>query len=245
MRPGGSVDPTARVGRDVELGAGCTIGAGALLEGEVTLGGGVEIGAGAHVVGPLSVGRGAVVRERAVVTENVPPNAVVEGDPARIVAYVDDAQLAAAGGLVEAARVGAGATETRVRGVTLQRVTSARDLRGSLAAAEFAELPFEPRRVFVVYDVPSESVRGEHAHRTCSQFLVCLRGSVRCLVDDGSTREDVQLSSPDVGLHVPPMIWGTQWKYSGDSILLVLASHPYDADDYIRDYEEFLAELNR
>src|SRR5262245_19172304 len=140
----------------------------AVLEGEVTLADGVEIGAGARVVGPVTIGRGAVVRAGSVVTENVPPNAVVEGDPARIVAYVDDAQLAAAGELVEAARVGAGATPTRVRGVTLQRVTSARDLRGSLAAAEFADFPFEPRRVFVVYDVPNESVRGEHAHRTCS-----------------------------------------------------------------------------
>lgn len=215
----------------------------AVIEGDVTLGDGVSIGAEARVLGPLSIGRGAVVRPRSVVTESVPPNAVVEGDPARIVSYVDDAELRAAGELVEAARVGVGATETRVRGVTLQRVTSARDLRGSLAAAEFAELPFEPRRVFVVYDVPSESVRGEHAHKTCAQFLVCLRGSVRCLVDDGSARADVQLSSPDVGIFVPPMIWGTQWNYSRDAILLVLASHPYDADDYIRDYEEFLAEL--
>jgi UDP-2-acetamido-3-amino-2,3-dideoxy-glucuronate N-acetyltransferase len=217
----------------------------AVIDAAVTLGDGVEIGAGARLLGPLSIGRGAIVRAGSVVTESVPPNAIVEGDPARIVAYVDDAQLAAAGELVEAGRVGAGATGTRVRGVTLQRVTSARDLRGSLAAAEFADLPFEPRRVFVVYDVPSESVRGEHAHRTCGQFLVCLRGSVRCLVDDGTTREDVQLSTPDVGLYVPPMIWGTQWKYSEDAILLVLASHPYEAGDYIRDYEEFLAELSR
>ncbi len=224
-RLGGHVDESAVVGPDVELQDG------------------VEVGANARILGRVTIGRGAVVRAGAVVTENVPPNAIVDGDPARIVAYVDDAQLAATGELVEAARIGEGATPTRVRGVVLQRVTSARDLRGSLAAAEFADLPFDPRRVFVVYDVPSESVRGEHAHRTCSQFLVCLRGSVRCLVDDGSVREDVQLSSPDVGLYVPPMIWGTQWKYSGDAILLVLASHPYDAGDYIRDYEQFLAEL--
>ena len=64
-----------------------------------------------------------------------------------------------------------------------------------------------------------------------------------CLVDDGSAREEIQLESPAIGLHIPPMIWGTQWKYTRDAVLLVLASHPYDPDDYIRDYEEFLANL--
>ncbi len=127
--------------------------------------------------------------------------------------------------------------------MTLHRVTSARDLRGALVAAELSDLPLVPERIFVVYDVPSESVRGEHAHRTCAQFLICLAGSVRCLVDDGSSREEIQLTGPDVGLHVPPMIWGAQWNYTSDAVLLVLASHPYEATDYIRDYEEFLAVL--
>jgi len=141
--------------------------------------------------------------------------------------------------------VGAAITDTRVRGVTIHRLAYARDLRGSLTAAEFSSLPFSPRRLFTVYDVPSESVRGSHAHRTCSQFLVCTLGAVSCLVDDGSAREEIRLASPDVGLHIPPMIWGTQWKYTRDAVLLVLASHPYDPADYIRDYEEFLEELER
>ena len=110
-------------------------------------------------------------------------------------------------------------------------------------AAEFTGLPFAPRRLFTVYDVPSESVRGAHAHRECAQFLVCLAGEVSCLVDDGSAREAIDLDTPEVGLHIPPMVWGTQWKYTRNAVLLVLASHPYDADDYIRDYEEFLAEV--
>ncbi len=112
-------------------------------------------------------------------------------------------------------------------------------------AAEFDSLPFVPRRIFTVYGVPSESVRGAHAHRACSQFLVCVTGSVRCLVDDGSTRDEIRLTTPEIGIHVPPMIWGTQWSYSRDAVLLALASHPYDADDYIRDYEEFLEEIRR
>jgi UDP-2-acetamido-3-amino-2,3-dideoxy-glucuronate N-acetyltransferase len=129
---------------------------------------------------------------------------------------------------------------TRAPGVALHRRTSAQDLRGSMAAAEFGDLPFRPQRVFAVYDVPSESVRGEHAHRVCAQLLVCTAGSVSCLVDDGTTRDEIRLESPYVGLHVPPMIWGTQWRYTRDAVLLVLASHAYDAADYIRDYEEFL-----
>src|SRR6478735_10309660 len=88
-----------------------------------------------------------------------------------------------------------------------------------------------------VWSLPS------HAHRECAQLLVCLAGSVSCLVDDGQTRDEVRLESPHVALHVPPMIWGTQWRYTRDSVLLVLASHAYDAGDYIRDYEDFLAEF--
>jgi UDP-2-acetamido-3-amino-2,3-dideoxy-glucuronate N-acetyltransferase len=135
----------------------------------------------------------------------------------------------------------AAVVETSVPGVTLHRLTSARDLRGSLSAVEFPELPFEPRRLFTVFDVPSESVRGAHAHRVCSQLLVCVAGTVRCLVDDGSARDEVSLERPDLGLHVPPMIWAAQWRYTRDAVLLVLASHPYDAADYIRDYDEFRA----
>jgi UDP-2-acetamido-3-amino-2,3-dideoxy-glucuronate N-acetyltransferase len=129
---------------------------------------------------------------------------------------------------------------TSVRGVTVHRLTSARDDRGSLTAAEVADLPFFPRRIFIVHDVPNESVRGAHAHRECSQFLICVAGSVSCVVDDGSAQEEIHLTTSDVGVHIPPMIWGTQWRYTRDAVLLVLASHPYDATDYIREYDEFL-----
>jgi hypothetical protein len=63
------------------------------------------------------------------------------------------------------------------------------------------------------------------------------------VVDNGEKRCEVQLDSPTLGLHVPPMIWATQYRYSTDAALLVLASHPYDADDYIRDYNQWLGEL--
>jgi UDP-2-acetamido-3-amino-2,3-dideoxy-glucuronate N-acetyltransferase len=237
---------------------GVTVGAGAVVGGEPSSGEKADhrageiiihqfasIGANVTVLPGAAIGRRAVVEPGSVVTENVPANAVVSGNPATIVAYVDSGQEAAAQEVVLPSSVGAAITETRVRGVTIHRLAYARDLRGSLTAAEFSNLPFSPRRLFTVYDVPSESVRGSHAHRTCSQFLVCTLGGVSCLVDDGLAREEIRLASPDVGLHIPPMIWGTQWKYTRDAVLLVLASHPYDAADYIRDYEEFLEELER
>ena len=118
-----------------------------------------------------------------------------------------------------------------------------RDLRGNLSARELGDgLPFQPKRYFIVVDVPSREVRGEHAHRHCAQLLVCLKGRVCCVVDDGKGREEIVLDSPETALHIPPMVWGVQYGYSEDAVLLVLASEEYDPDDYIRDYDAFLAE---
>ena len=83
-------------------------------------------------------------------------------------------------------------------------------------------------------------MRGEHAHHTCAQFLVCLAGSVTVHLDDGVRRAEVLLDSRDRGVLIPPLVWASQFKYSADAVLLVLASHEYDKDDYIRDYGEFL-----
>jgi dTDP-4-dehydrorhamnose 3,5-epimerase-like enzyme len=121
-------------------------------------------------------------------------------------------------------------------------MTDAEDMRGSLVAVNFAaELPFLPRRMFVVFHVPSREVRGEHAHRVCEQFLVCLAGQVAVVADDGTNRQEFLLDTPTVGLYLPPMVWGTQYAYSPDARLAVLASHEYDPADYIRDYDEFLS----
>lgn len=235
---------------DVVLEDGVSIGAGAVVgaedgAGEVIVRRFASIGANVTVSPGVVVGRRAVVEPGAVVTQSVPANAIVSGNPATIVSYVDSGQEAdSAHAVLPPARL-VGVAETRVRDVTLHGLTNARDLRGSLMAAEFNGLPFVPQRLFTVYDVPSESVRGAHAHRECSQFLVCLSGEVSCLVDDGSAREEIHLENSEIGLHIPPMTWGTQWKYTRDAVLLVLASHPYDAADYIRDYEEFLDELGR
>jgi UDP-2-acetamido-3-amino-2,3-dideoxy-glucuronate N-acetyltransferase len=131
---------------------------------------------------------------------------------------------------------------TKPAGVELVRLRAARDDRGSLVAAEVErELPFQPKRAFLVFDVPGSEVRGEHAHRRCHQFLVCVAGTVRVVADDGEASEEFVLDSKGVGLYLPPMTWGIQHGYSPDAVLMVLASDAYDPEDYIRTYEEFLA----
>lgn len=202
---------------------------------------GASIGANATVLPGLRIGSGAMVGAGSVITRSVPPNAIVAGNPARIIGYVSD-QAIAAPAAEKASDAGVGVSATTINGVRLHRLPQFLDMRGSLSASEFErDLPFQPRRHFVIYDVPSQEIRGEHAHKRCHQFLVCVHGSVRVLADDGSSRQEFLLDSPALGIHLPPMTWGTQYRYSPDAVLLVFASEPYDADDYIRSYDEFLA----
>jgi dTDP-4-dehydrorhamnose 3,5-epimerase-like enzyme len=131
-------------------------------------------------------------------------------------------------------------SETRVAGVRLHRSPERRDARGSLVVTEGADdLPFAPARYFVIHDVPPGAVRGAHAHRECHQLFVCVAGSCVATVDDGAAREQITLDSPALGLHAPPGIWVELRRFSPGARLLVLASHPYDPDDYVRDYEAF------
>lgn len=123
----------------------------------------------------------------------------------------------------------------------LVRLHAVLEARGLLTVGEAGrQLPFVPRRYFVISGVPDENIRGEHAHLALDQFLVCLAGSVVAEVDDGNARAGVLLDTPRVGLHVGPMVWGAQHHYSRDAVLLVLASHEYDPADYVRDYARFL-----
>ena len=207
---------------------------------------GASIGANATILPGLTVGRDAMVGAGAVVTHSVPPNAVVVGNPARIVRYAST-QAATTPAFGSSSAEPANRAEASVHtsrgpaGVRLQRSRLVRDLRGNLVAREVGEdIPFVPERCFVVFDVPTKEVRGEHAHRRCQQFLVALRGKVNVLCDDGRERREFILDSPDIGLYMPPMIWGTQYQYTADAVLLVLASQHYDPADYVRDYDTFL-----
>jgi len=93
----------------------------------------------------------------------------------------------------------------------------------------------------VVFDVLSRDVLGEHAHRSLVQFLVRASGHCSVAVYDGSNRHEVTLDTPALGLYIPPMGWATQYRFSADATLLVLASESYDSDEYIRDYDEYLS----
>ncbi len=206
---------------------------------------GASIGSGACVLPGLRIGAGAMVGAGAVVTHDVPPEAIVSGNPARITGYVNARRRPErARAISEDAECEAIATS--VRGVTLHRLRLVEDLRGRMSVGEFpSAVPFVPRRYFIVFDVPGKEVRGEHAHRRCHQFLVCLRGSVNVMFHDGDCGEEVTLDRPNLGLYLPPMVWAVQYKYTADALLLVLASEPYDPEDYIRSYDEFLEAVRR
>jgi dTDP-4-dehydrorhamnose 3,5-epimerase-like enzyme len=127
-------------------------------------------------------------------------------------------------------------------GPILFELSKFEDQRGSLVIGELGnQLPFSAERFFFISDVPEGEPRGIHAHKECHQFLICVKGSVKAMVDNGIVREVIHLNRSNLGLHMPPLTWGAQYDYSPDAVLLVLASHQYDADDYIHDYEEFMS----
>jgi len=203
---------------------------------------GASIGANATILPGLEIGSGAMVGAGSVVTRSVPPNAIAVGNPARIIGYVGSKQEKNS----EISRVSSEAIvgETGVRGVTLHEFPFIKDMRGNLSVGEFERsVPFIPRRYFMVMDVPNREVRGEHAHHICQQFLICVKGSCAVVADDGKSRQEFLLDRPNMGLYMSPMIWGTQYKYSDDAVLLVFASDYYDSEDYIRDYSEFMSLL--
>jgi hypothetical protein len=100
--------------------------------------------------------------------------------------------------------------------------------------------PFEVKRIFYIYDIPSGADRGAHAHKECHQLLIAITGSFEVEVFDGKEKTKFFLNQPNVGLHIPPGIWASEINFSGGGICLVLASHEYDENDYIRDYQEYL-----
>jgi len=200
---------------------------------------GASIGANATILPGIDVGTYAIVSAGAVVTRDVPPRAIVAGNPARIIGY--DGAMSTTPEAASLAPQEVGVVATRVSGVTLNRMSRTTDLRGSLTFGEIGRgVPFEVKRYFLVFGVSSKEVRGEHAHRALHQFLICVHGRCHVVADDGANRQEFLLDDPSVGMHLPPMVWGVQYKYSEDAVLLVLASAQYEASDYIRDYSEFL-----
>ncbi|MCV2348166.1 WxcM-like domain-containing protein [Paucibacter sp. Y2R2-4] len=254
------------IGDGVSIGGGVFLWSGMVLESGVVIGSnasfatdveatsaeavsttvlrsGARVGANATIGAGLTLGANCRVTPGSVVTRDVPPNAIVAGNPAHITGYVNTPHLDLPG-QAASARTGAADGDLpvlHVKQAALHRLPKIVDLRGALSFGEVgAHLPFEPKRFFMVYDVPSREVRGEHAHKACHQFLVCVKGSCGIVVDDGQFRDEILLDSARVGLHIPPMVWGIQYQFSRDAVLLVLASDIYSAEDYIRNYDEFL-----
>ena len=115
------------------------------------------------------------------------------------------------------------------------------DPRGNLSFLESGKhIPFEIKRVFYLYDVPTGESRGAHAHKALHEFLICLSGSFDVSLDDGHESKVVHLNRPWLGLHIPPMLWAAEVNFDPGSICLVLASHFYDESDYIRNYADFI-----
>lgn len=232
---------------------GVTIGQRVVLAGDnIVIRSSARLDPACVIAEGVTIGQGAWVRAGAVVLRSIPPNAIVEGNPAQVVGYVDRAtkehrpdprliDVNSFGNLDRPAKI-----PLDVGGSALYLMRRVSDSRGSLTVGEVpTEVPFAPARYFAVFDVPSVELRGEHAHKQCQQFLICLHGSCRVLLDDGERRCEVTLDRPDMGVFMPEMIWGTQYRYSPDAVLLVFASRPYEADDYLRTYDEFLAEIAR
>ena len=102
------------------------------------------------------------------------------------------------------------------------------------------EIPFDIKRIFYLYDIPGGESRGAHAHKQCHQFLVAASGSFEVQLDDGKVKKTVMLNQPFRGLHIPPGIWASEVNFSSGAICLVMASHKYEENDYLRDYKKFL-----
>ena len=101
-------------------------------------------------------------------------------------------------------------------------------------------IPFEVKRVYYLYDVPGGEARGGHAHYELEQFIIAASGSFDVILNDGKNRKRVTLNRPNLALHIVPGLWRELDNFSSGSISLVLASHEYDENDYIRDYTKFL-----
>lgn len=120
------------------------------------------------------------------------------------------------------------------------------DPRGNLTFLESHQhIPFDIKRVFYLYDIPTGSDRGAHAHKTLHQFIICLSGSFDVLIKDGKEQKVIHLNRPWQGLHIPPMIWAAEINFDPGSICLVMASALYDESDYYRDFNEYLKAVKK
>lgn len=206
---------------------------------------GASIGANSTVLPGVTIHQHAMIGAGSVVTKDVPPYAIVRGNPAQIVGYsnLQNSKITPITTDLKENESPLLSKCIRVENTPayLYELPLIQDLRGKLSFTELGkDLPFQPKRCFWVFGVPNKEIRGEHAHKACAQFLIAMAGSVSVVIDDGLNQSEVTLNKPNLGLYLPPGIWGIQYKYSADAVLTVFASHNYDPNDYIRNYDEFL-----
>jgi dTDP-4-dehydrorhamnose 3,5-epimerase-like enzyme len=128
----------------------------------------------------------------------------------------------------------------------LIRLPKIGDRNGAVTAINNSEeIPFDVKRVFYLYDIPGGESRGAHAHKQCHQFLIAASGAFEVLLDDGNIQRIVQLNNPYSGLHIPPGIWASEINFSSGAVCLVLASHLYSEQDYLRDYEHYKSWIHK
>jgi dTDP-4-dehydrorhamnose 3,5-epimerase-like enzyme len=124
--------------------------------------------------------------------------------------------------------------------IQLLEIPKIKEPRGNLSVIENDLIPFEIKRVYYLYDVPSGSERGGHAHKKLKQFLIALSGSFNVVLNDGKEETIITLNKPNEGLLIYPGIWRELNNFSSGSVSLVIASDVYEEDDYIRDFDEFI-----
>jgi hypothetical protein len=135
--------------------------------------------------------------------------------------------------------------KTTIYDCSIIEVPKVNNRAGNISIVEgLRNLPFQPHRVFYLYDIPAGESRGAHAHKKCHQFIVAAGGSFEVALDDGENKKTVSLNRPFYGLHIPPGIWAHELNFSSGAICLVLASEKFCELDYIREYSEFISFKN-
>jgi UDP-2-acetamido-3-amino-2,3-dideoxy-glucuronate N-acetyltransferase len=188
---------------------------------------GVSIGANSTILPGIKIGKNSLIGAGSVVTKSVPPNSIVCGNPSR---YITKAKC----NDFHKSRLDLDYLDSNP-------IPTFKDKRGALSVSDFdALIPFDVKRFFIVYATDKGTERGGHAHYVCHQYLICTSGSVLVTIDNGKDKKNILLNSPDKGLYIPPMIWGTQIYKTTYTSLMVFASHSYDSKDYISTYPDYI-----
>jgi len=197
---------------------------------------GASIGANATILPGISIGQHAMVGAGSVVTESIPDNAIVLGNPARIVDF-NQCEKFYYHNLKPNLKY-----ETFLKNVSLYSASTHKDNRGQLSYFEFDKLcGIQIKRTFTIFDIKDNKYRGNHAHKKCHQLISCLHGSVKVMTDDGKKRQIIELNAPNIILHIAPRTWNVLFDFKDNPVINVHTSDYYDRKDYFNEYSELLS----